>query len=278
MIDQWFWEFRKRHVQRFPRDDWPGIEDPFWDSWRAAFVRHGVDEATAEAASESLVDGPPLFPDASRSGCLEAARALLRQQQASAPSAASSRDEAERLARECDDCGGKTGLATRYRHASLRPGIPATVQFYCRCALGRWVERNHREGPEEARAVRRRIPDLLDHPGLWGPEFREPPGLERHRDYTAVSGIVARLAGVQGDRMARNGTRAPRRERTLVEPAPNVYATEPPSPEDLEAVRRRIERQVGHPLAPPSPAPSTPVPAPAASPRIEPGDADWPPF
>lgn len=57
-IDPWL-GFFGRHVERFPRGDWPPSQSGFWADFRRKLVKHGVRPEEAEAASVSLFDDGP---------------------------------------------------------------------------------------------------------------------------------------------------------------------------------------------------------------------------
>jgi hypothetical protein len=83
------------------------------------------------------------------------------------------REAALAASRECEDCHGQ-GLTVRYRQLSADPTgfVRPEVVCYCRCAMGRWVERTHREKSPE---LRKRIINLDDNLWLEGEEYRRAP-------------------------------------------------------------------------------------------------------
>lgn len=268
-VEPWFAKFKVLLMAQAPRSDWPEGRAEFWEYLQRSLAQAGpmTFDLAREALDRVQLKGLPFNLERLPKMLFDELQDIFKARNIVKP-VADSRDDAERLSLDCDDCGGKTGLATRYRRKSRGPGVAPTVQLYCRCPMGRWLERAHREGLEESRAIRRRIPDLLDHPDFWD-AFRDPPGLEDYRErYPDVATIRARMAANLQDRFDRN--RAPRpASKPLVEPAPNVYQTEAATPEEVEALRRKVNR------TPSSPPPS---PEPVESPWIGPGDPDWPPF
>jgi hypothetical protein len=138
-------------------------------------ISRGVNEMVADAASVGLMENPPQFLD----GHIKAFMKVVKEvwQRSEVPvDAPSEREAAERLSKHCDDCRG-VGITTRFRRhsrgvtdANGKPRSDA-VQFYCRCAMGRWVEQSHRLN---AKDIRRRFYDLEDHAWLWGDEYRYP--------------------------------------------------------------------------------------------------------
>lgn len=177
-VEEWFPTFAVRLIERIPRPDWPVSGSEYWDTLKESFVRHGVQEAEADQATSLLAEEPPKYVSQFIHEILAKVRALWASNQVT-PEAPNEREAAARLSADCDDCGGGVGLTVRFRKASRggvdsqgRP-LPDRVVFYCRCALGRWVERNHRTRSPE---IRQRIHDLQDHPGLWGHEYRHAPG------------------------------------------------------------------------------------------------------
>ncbi len=185
-VDSWVWEFVDRHQARHPRTDWP-VDEVFWNGFRSALVHHGVTETVAEAASVAMMESPSPFPDQFTSAFVAAVKGVWASSQVIEKGLAD-RDAAVASmralfgGRDCDDCHGQ-GFAVRYRLASLggrdargRP-LGDAVIFYCLCPLGRWVERCHREGKDDAKSIRRRLPDLADFPGLHGDDCRYPADL-----------------------------------------------------------------------------------------------------
>jgi hypothetical protein len=179
-IETWFWDFLERHLERIPRGDWPPIGSEFWETHLRAFEKHGVSDAVAEDASKILAESPPPYIDRHLETFLRAVRSVWAASEV-ASTAPAEREAAERFSRTCDDCGGKTGIAVRYRRKSLgqvdskgRPVIPA-VQFYCRCSMGRWLQKHHQQHAPEIHAL---FLDLQKYPDLWGYEYRRPADAE----------------------------------------------------------------------------------------------------
>lgn len=244
-VDDWFWPWCPRMMARLPRADWPLDDSEYWESFRSICVKHGVTEAVADAASVAMMEAPCPFPDQFVAAFVAAVKAVWASSEI-VPDGLTDRESAALAAkalnggRPCDDCHGQ-GFATRYRRDSLgrtdaggRP-VPPAVVFYCICPVGRWVERSHRGGNEEARAVRKRIPDLADFPALrdW---FRSPPGSEGYAGPAANPMALIRTM-LDGHR-AGEAKRPPASER----PAP-VAAAEP-TPAELAAAESERASQV----------------------------------
>lgn len=179
-VHEWFGDWFDRHKQRHPRADWPTPEESpeFFRGWTALFVRAGVTEGEADEASGLLMAAPPRFAGEHPQATVDTARIVRARRDADdRPPDLSCRESAEAASRDCDDCGGRTGLASRYRRHSRGTADargharPEVVVFHCRCALGRWVKAAHARQPE----LSGRIPDLADHPFLWGHEYRSRP-------------------------------------------------------------------------------------------------------
>jgi hypothetical protein len=86
--DDWFWGkdgWARRHVERFPRGDWPGFESEFWGELRHLFVTKGVTEAVADAASRRLFGNPPEFVGQHPSVLLAAVREVWREAREATP-------------------------------------------------------------------------------------------------------------------------------------------------------------------------------------------------
>jgi len=62
-VNEWFEEFVGRHVERFPRPDWPPPDSEFWRGLQGLFVRHGVTEGLADVSSQMMMESPPDFVD-----------------------------------------------------------------------------------------------------------------------------------------------------------------------------------------------------------------------
>lgn len=172
-VQSWFVRFQADLVARLPRPDWPDPDSIFWEDFHRSLVRHGVVEAVAADAARALMEAPPPF----LTDVLPAFLAAVKLVWASADVPAGGtddREEAQRASRDCADCGG-SGLATRWRHATLgrldAQGRPrsASVTFYCRCVMGRWIKRRH----EFAKIAP--LADLGDFPRLHGETYRTPP-------------------------------------------------------------------------------------------------------
>jgi hypothetical protein len=173
-IEAWFPAFLVRHTEIIPRDNWPEPSSAYWQSFKQSLIRHGVSETVARQASDLMAEKPPKFLDVHLGEFLALVKIVWKHSAASEADS-SERETAERLSRNCTDCGGATGIAVRYRQRSAgtvgsdgRPVSP-TIQCYCMCAMGRWVEANHRTRSPE---IRRRFYDLAEHEFLQGAKYR----------------------------------------------------------------------------------------------------------
>ena len=170
LIKDWIYGFLKRHLLRYPSADWPDphTEDgqEFVKLWFQAFKLAGVTEVEADTASVRLASNPPRFRTDHIPAIIREVEAIRRANAAAATP--HSRDEAERLARDCPRCEG-LGLVlvfhpghdgsprAWYRKPNGENVLgPSRVAGHCTCALGRWMR--SRTEPE----MKRRIPDLAD--------------------------------------------------------------------------------------------------------------------
>jgi hypothetical protein len=175
-VETWFWHWLERHWDRHPRGDWPRADDSpaFYAGWLKLFIVHGVTEAAADEASEGLMADPPRFHGDHPRATLDAARAVLKREASHGRGpAVDSREAALAASRECEDCHGQ-GLTVRYRQRSADPTgrVRAGLVCYCRCPMGRWVEKQHREKVPE---TRKRIYDLADNLWLEAEEYQRAP-------------------------------------------------------------------------------------------------------
>lgn len=172
-VDSWFKAFAARHVERFPRSDWPPHDSGFWADFKSLLVLRGVTEPVAYEASELmfLEGSPPDHVDRHPQALM--AKVPSARVRSGAPAEATE-DQATALSgsRGCGGCGG-AGIAYRDRRRSLgtldsrgRPVLPR-VALYCLCPYGRFLEKNHRT---RAPDVRKRFLDLDDYPWLWSDE------------------------------------------------------------------------------------------------------------
>lgn len=192
-VDAWFYPFVKRHMERMPRNDYAPPGSEFWETIKHAFIKKGVTETVADEASRNLVMTGTVFPD-------NLCRALLEQVELVwacsevAPDVGDDRKAAEDASRSCEDCQGN-GFAIRWRQHP-EEGKPHHMYFYCWCALGRWIERNHREKQPQ---TRKRFHDLLDYPQLRGEQYRQPP-LPAAKPATIPARPAEALAAVMRER------------------------------------------------------------------------------
>jgi hypothetical protein len=197
MISDWFDDWLARALAVFADGRLPDSESEtgvdFYSSWRNNFVLNGVtDRDVADAMADRVAAAPRRGGADYLPLLLDAARAIYRERAERGDGHdPNSREAAERASKGCDDCGG-AGLTVRWRHKSAAPGVPPTITLYCRCPMGRWIERDHRERHPD---VRRRVHDLADYPWLWGEEYRTPQLDPAYRPPEVKLGEVAKPAG-----------------------------------------------------------------------------------
>jgi hypothetical protein len=259
-VDDWFWtRFIPLLLARLPRADWPLDDSEFWEGMRQVFVKHGITEPVAADACLAMMESPAPFPDQFVAAFLATVKLVWARSEVT-PGGLNDRDSAVQAMRaqfngsDCNDCQGQ-GFATRYRRKSLgaldvkeRPVAPH-VTFYCRCPVGRWVERRHREGSDDSRAVRKRIPDLDDYPELWGDEFRGPPVDDDDEatptTFDALKAKLARHLAESAARVKASPTRRPGSWPTVVMTEPNpetVAAAEVVKATQLAALADRLPK------------------------------------
>ena len=213
LVKEWISGFLKRHKALFGPNDWPSGEDAedarkWVGMWITAFATRQVTEPEADEASCLLGPSPPNFRREHLPAVLAMVDDLRKRRGGSNGAVPDSREAAEQASRHCDDCGGRSGLTTRY-HPAPDPAnrIPATVQGYCGCPFGRWVKRQHADhNPEYLRC----FVDVVDeqHKPVWW--LREP--LRGHS-----------FGGYRYDREPDRSDRqeaAPRKPESEPEPAP----------------------------------------------------------
>lgn len=154
----WFDGFVLRHIDRNPRADWPPADSEHWAVLQREFLRHGVREEVANAASENMAAASGFKYLGDHIALLMSNVKLVWASSEIPGEPPIERSDAEAQSRNCPDCHGN-GLTIRYRHKSLVPGADRTITLYCTCTAGRWIERNHRTKSPEIRA---RIHDLAD--------------------------------------------------------------------------------------------------------------------
>lgn len=175
-LPPWFRAFAKKLVLRSGRNDWP---DPtseagrvFWADFYGAIRRTGATPEEADEAASVACDTPDLWPNQFRPAIVEALKAQFARNQAQdRGQAAGSREEAEAASVGCPDCDGRTGLATRFVHAShagrFASGrgesfpVGARVALACSCPLGRWLRKMNLDAPRDRRVA---IPALEQFP------------------------------------------------------------------------------------------------------------------
>jgi hypothetical protein len=224
-VDDWFARFVTRHVQRFPRPDWPDEASEFWISLKRMFVRNAVSEREADAASEALVESPPAHLDRHAPDLIAKVRESWKASRQGADPADPQALKAE--SRGCEHCGG-AGSATVFR-PTPRPScprcggplppdhlacpkceprarrVPRTVAAHCVCPYGRWVRSRLAASDPD---VCRRCPDLDDvlaGRSLWLAEDPEvgpvPEGMTAETALAAIRDqIAARRAEALGPR------------------------------------------------------------------------------
>lgn len=85
---EWFWGeggWASRHVDRFPRRDWPGFEAEFWEELRHLITTTGATEDVADEASHRLFLTPPEYVSDHPGAIKLQIRAVHRERAAKAP-------------------------------------------------------------------------------------------------------------------------------------------------------------------------------------------------
>jgi hypothetical protein len=170
-VQSWFGRWVDRHMQRHPIE-WPRVDDvpEFWRGVLAKFAKAGLTEDVADDASAMLMGDPRMkFRDQHAGAVVEAAALIFRERAAHSPPP-DSREAAERLSRDCPECGGCGQTSRRFECAAF-PGGVLSLTLGCLCAYGRWLTARRREGDDPAA---RGVPALADHPELWDPEDHHP--------------------------------------------------------------------------------------------------------
>ena len=130
----WFGNFTLRHVDRFPRPDWPAGEarKAFFGGWKSSLEHARVSEAEADAASVALAEDPPRYLDRHLPALLAV---IHRQRRERAQNGGEFTDIeiAREACRHCPQCDGN-GFTTV-------DGVAA----YCVCGLGMLIKRTHLE-------------------------------------------------------------------------------------------------------------------------------------
>lgn len=211
-IHEWLQGFLTDLRDAFPPADWPdpGTEayDAFFELFRKAFARNGVSEAEARESLALQAEAPPRWKAEAIQKTLDAVK-INREINPPGADRADDRESATDASKGCPHCHGQ-GLALVY---AARPDpdrrIPPDTSAYCVCALGRWIEQNHREKSPD---VHKRTPDLksvLAGRSAWR---LDPPGLE---------GMAATDAPARGVAdLVRTWTAAAREESARPAPAP----------------------------------------------------------
>ena len=130
----WFGNFTLRHVDRFPRPDWPAGEarKAFFGGWKSSLEHARVSEAEADAASVALAEDPPRYLDRHLPALLAVVHRQRRERAASGGEFTDI-EIAREACRHCPQCDGN-GFTTVN-------GVAA----YCVCGLGMLIKRTHLE-------------------------------------------------------------------------------------------------------------------------------------
>ena len=200
----WFGNFTLRHVDRFPRPDWPAgdARKAFFGGWKSSLEHARVSEAEADAASVALAEDPPRYLDRH----LPALLAVIhrhRRERARTGGEFTDIEVAREACRHCHQCDGN-GF-----------GTAGGVAAYCVCGLGQLIKRKHlTDAPQIARRFRqmRREPvtddasidalwdDLTDaQRAMWRREAAERrPGWKPawRESFARVSAYTAEVLGV----------------------------------------------------------------------------------
>ncbi len=205
-VGDWFLTWINEHRARHPH---VGLADPetpegdaLYRAWQKAFVMRGVsDFDVATEASERMVAEPPRYPKDHFPRLLELAVGVYRERNAVGQgNPEANREAAEEASKGCLWCGGQ-GLAVVYYRDPLRQAvmqktgkglesrwsvapesnpsrtadgrrIPSDVAAYCVCALGRWIEKTHRDKSPDVRKRMVDLSDVLRGDSVW---TAEPP-------------------------------------------------------------------------------------------------------
>lgn len=174
-VDEWFFPFIVRHIQRCPSQGWPPVTDAgpenepslhFYGPWITRFTREGVKEDAAEIASQSMASsGETPYPGGKHLDMLmkhvHAAWDVLRARGV-LPAEGETWEQVQLRCRRCPECCG-CGLTSRKRNLPDRK-FPHSYSFYCMCPAGRKLAGLHYA---QCREVFDRIRHLAQHPELW---------------------------------------------------------------------------------------------------------------
>lgn len=197
-VAAWFEKWAAFHRDVCPREDWGdlGKERYYWDNVKLQFVRRGIHDLAVAVEASRRVSVLELKKKGDHLAKLTESAVEIYRERREAHDPASgvprTRADAELEAAGCLDCGGRSGIASRYVHAGLvgrfrtAGGHPIPfghpVAMYCCCALGRWMrvaEAEADEGPSRGRKPWEegkarvdkslrvvRLPDLAAYPDL----------------------------------------------------------------------------------------------------------------
>jgi len=170
-VAEWFEEFYKTHVRRTGRNDFPqfSLTDPYVESWRHAFVLHGVKQEDAEEASKLVAANPPPTLALQLQSVIEEVKTIQRARlESETQEISASRAHAADASWDCPECDGD-GFAIRDYVIPDRYGSRRfRGSLFCRCAMGRYIESVYRNEHPDDWAKR---DDLQAHPDLWNFEW-----------------------------------------------------------------------------------------------------------
>lgn len=194
-VDDWFEKWVAYHCEVNPREDWESTRRSpfFWGNFKVQLRQTGVHDMDVAIEASNRVSAEQLRSKADHvRKVLDAAREIYAERRAAfdpMAGVAKDKDAAREEAKGCLDCGGDSGVASRYIHrefdgrfktAAGHPlPIGSVVSFYCACAMGRWMrvaevaeeEPRWGKGKEDKKAAKphssaRRLPDLAAYPAM----------------------------------------------------------------------------------------------------------------
>ncbi len=180
LVKDWIDQFMINHQARYRVADWPerGCEDyaQFASVWLKTFIAAKVSPEEADAASYYLGECPPNFAREHLPGLMCQIRAGRVK-----TSSQMTRIEAEKSSRDCPFCEG-TGMPFVFRpefngshtiealgDKGERVNVAASVNAYCECNIGKWIQMRHEQDAEckEVLARMPRLSQVLHGNSIW---------------------------------------------------------------------------------------------------------------
>lgn len=193
-VASWFPRWKAEHCARTLRPDFP--EDPdvaqaFFNGWREYFVLHGF---TYEVATEASIQvaAENAFPNQHLQLMARFAKAIRkRMDQKHEESFFLRYEDAKEATYPWCECG-RSGIVTRFRHASVRDGRgtdAAGTEYLCHCVcpLGQWMRQQLDDKDRRCFANLAVFPALQLGPVPWS---RDPDNQFRYHpdDWDAIHG------------------------------------------------------------------------------------------